>query len=489
MLELKNFIGNEYFAATSSQWIENVNPATGEVISKISRSTKADAAKAIAAAEKAFPQWSALEAQTRADLLRAIGNEIESRLEEFAKAESEDQGKSYKLAYEMDIKRSVKNFHFFASYFEQQVLESFQTSSSVLNFTQRRPLGVCTLITPWNLPLYILTWKLAPAIGAGNTVVCKPSEYTSHTAHLLTEVLKKHLPSGVVNIVYGYGHEVGEELVINPKVKAVSFTGGTVTGRKIKSMASDSLKKISLELGGKNPNIIFDDADIEKAVAGSVRSSFLNQGEICLCGSRILVQEKVYDQFTKRFSEEVKKLIVGDPSDLNTFMGPVVSRVHFEKVHKYLQIAKESGLKFLTGEDSFSFLEGKNSFDLNQKNIKGFFIKPTVILTDDPQCPLYTDEIFGPVVTVSKFKDEADAIKMSNDTNYGLSASIWTQDLARAHRVSSQIQTGTVWVNCWMVRDLRVPFGGVKDSGTGREGGRYSVDFFTETTNVCINFS
>jgi aminomuconate-semialdehyde/2-hydroxymuconate-6-semialdehyde dehydrogenase len=403
--------------------------------------------------------------------------QIELRAEEFAEMESRDQGKPVSLARRMDIERVIQNFRFFADQILKMEQETYLDASYTAKVL-RKPLGVAGLISPWNLPLYLLSWKIAPALACGNTVVAKPSEFTSMTAALLAEVsLEVGLPAGVLNLVFGLGSPVGEAIVKHPRVPLISFTGGTETGRKIYRDSAEHFKKISLELGGKNPNLIFADCDLDRAVQVSVRSSFLNQGEICLCGSRIYVEERIYPQFVEKFVGEVRKLKVGDPADPETFMGALISEAHLEKVQSYIKYAKHHGGKVLCGGDRP---------DLPSHLHKGFYLNPTVItgLPENSKC--VQDEIFGPVVTISSFQSEKEAIEKANGVRYGLSATIWSQNLEKAQRVASHLEAGTVWINDWLVRDLRVPFGGVKHSGIGREGGKYSIDFYTEATTVVV---
>lgn len=484
MKKLMHWIGGEHVPGDSGQWIENRNPATGQIMSLLARGTKNDIHNAVENASAAFPLWAAKTPEARANVLTKIADFVESRELEFAELESSDQGKPVALARRMDIRRVVQNFRFFAGAILHHENESTQTDAQTLNWVLRRPKGVCGLISPWNLPLYLLSWKIAPAIATGNTVVCKPSEFTSMTAGLLAEVMKQAgLPDGVVNMVYGYGHEAGDALVRHPKVPLISFTGGTATGQKIIEASAPHFKKLSLELGGKNPNIIFADADFEKAVATTLRSSFLNQGEICLCGSRIYVEETIFDRFMKSFIPQVEALKVGDPKAPDTFMGPLVSSEHLQKVKSYIQSAKADGAKIWCGGEA-----SPAPSQLLPEFSEGYWLAPTVItgLSESSKC--IQEEIFGPVVTVSTFKTVDEAISKANGVKYGLSASVWTQNIDVAMKVSSQLEVGTVWINAWLERDLRVPFGGQKASGLGREGGRHSIEFFTEATNVCVRY-
>ena len=470
-----NFINGKWKEPALGKWLKNINPATGEVFSEIPDSNEADVNAAVSAAKNAFLTWSKTTSEERAKFLYKIADMIEERKTEFAHLESKDQGKPIALAEKMDIDRVILNFRFFAGAILHHQNESTEMAQNSFNYVLRKPVGVAGLISPWNLPLYLLSWKIAPAIACGNTVVCKPSEFTSMTAALLCEVLQEvNLPIGVVNMVFGTGPGAGEALVKHPDVPLISFTGGTETGKKISAMAASHTKKLSLELGGKNPNIIFADCDFDLALQTSLRSSFLNQGEICLCGSRIYVEESIFDKFIEQFVSETKKLKVGDPSRSDTFMGPVVSESHFNKVMSYIDLAKTEGGKILCGGERI----GKT----------GFFIHPTVIanLSENSKC--VQEEIFGPVVTVAPFKNYEDVISKANGVKYGLSASVWTKNLNTAHSISRDLKVGTVWINTWLNRDLRVPFGGTKASGVGREGGRHSLEFFTEATTVNVRF-
>lgn len=476
---IQNFINGEWKPAAAGDTIDKINPMNGEVQYQIPDSKAVDVVLAVQAATKAFPAWSALSAQDRAKYLNRIADRIEQRLEEFALAETEDVGKPLELSKTLDIPRAISNFRFFASRLLHHEEASSEVDGKFLNYTIRQPVGVAALISPWNLPLYLLTWKIAPALAMGNTVVCKPSELTPKTAFLLSEVMNEvELPKGVCNIVFGTGPDAGQALVEHPGVPLISFTGGTATGEKISKSAAPFFKKLSLELGGKNSAIILKDADLKRAVLGTVRSSFLNQGEICLCTSRILVQEDIYQQFISEFTREVDELIVGDPMQVGTFMGPLVSKPHFEKVQKALNQALEEKGKLVAG--------AKGDNELKEKFKGGFFMRPKVIADLTNCSDLHQTEIFGPVVTVQTFKYPADAVKLANTTPYGLCATLWTQDLSKAHKLSQNLQVGTVWVNTWLQRDLRMPFGGQKASGLGREGGEHSFDFFSEQKTVCL---
>lgn len=475
---IQNFINNEFVPPVGGRYLDNYNPATGKVYSKVADSTAEDIAMAVVAAKKAFPKWSKLPAQERANYLYKIADLIDRDRVKLAIAESRDQGKPIYLARDVELPRASKNFRFFAGAILNSTEKSSTVGENVLNYTLRQPLGVAGLISPWNLPLHLLTWKIAPALAYGNTAVAKPSEFTSMTAFMLASLLKEAgLPEGVCNIVFGTGERAGSVLVDHPGVPLISFTGGTSTGEKIYKAAAPHFKKISLELGGKNPNIIFDDADLSKCIPTTVRSSFQNQGEICLCGSRIYVQEKIYPKFLELFKEEALKFKVGDPLQEDTKMGPVVSAQHMDKILSCIDQARKEKAKILIGGERL-----KMPGELSQ----GYFISPTIITDLDNCSTLMQTEIFGPVVTVTPFKYTKDVIELANNVPYGLSASIWTQDISRAHMVAAKIEAGTVWVNTWLERDLRMPFGGTKSSGIGREGGDYSAEFFTEEKVVSI---
>lgn len=479
MKKLMHFIGGELSSPSGGEYIPVIEPATGSPYAQLAQGNANDVDRAIQAAESAFPAWSALSPGARSEYLHALAHEIEIRMEDFIQAESKDTGKAVQLARQIDIPRAVNNFKFFAQLIIGEQSEA-HTLPGTINYTHRTALGAVACISPWNLPIYLLTWKIAPALAAGNTVVAKPSEVTPYTAWMLSEVCQAAgLPPGVLNIVQGYGHEVGQALTEHENIKAISFTGGTATGKKIALTAAPAFKKISLELGGKNPNLIFADAPYEEMLATTVRSSFANQGEICLCGSRILIQEELYEQFKKDFVEKVKAIRVGDPNDPDTFMGAIVSKPHFEKIQTYIKLAEEEGGTILTGG---KVLEGPGRCK------GGYFIEPTVIEGLPQSCRTNQEEIFGPVVTLQSFKDEAEALQLANDTIYGLSATIWTDNLSRAHRMAEKVEAGIVWVNTWLHRDLRTPFGGTKQSGVGREGGYHALRFFTEPKNICIKY-
>lgn len=477
MEKILNFINGELLPARSGQFIDNIEPATGKVYSTIADSGSDDVAEAVNAASLAFPKWSSLHANERYSVLQRIADLIYLDTEKLAHAESVDTGKPLTLARRMDIPRAAANMSFYATAGLHFSSESHNTNDAV-NYTLRSPIGIAGCISPWNLPLYLFTWKIAPALAAGCTVVAKPSELAPMTTFLFSKLcIEAGLPSGVLNIVHGTGSKAGRAIVEHPDVKAISFTGGTVTGRQISSTVAPLFKKTSLELGGKNPNIIFADCDFENAVSTSVQSSFTNQGEICLCGSRIFVERSIYDRFLEAFLSRANQLRIGDPLDETTDTGALISRQHMEKVLGYIALAKDEGGEILCGG---------TTVQPSGRCEQGFFVMPTVITQLPADCRTNQEEIFGPVVTISPFDEEAEAIAYANSTPYGLSATIWTENLKRAHRVASSIHSGVVWVNCWMLRDLRTPFGGMKHSGMGREGGWDALKFFTETKNVCI---
>lgn len=477
---LQNYIGGKFLPPDSGNYIENPNPATGQTFSFIPDSGASDIDKAVAAAKKAFPVWSNAGIHHRYKVLNRIADLIGENLEEFALAECMDSGKPLSLAKTVDIPRAQSNFRFFATAILHFSSESHNMEGQAINYTLRQPFGVVGCISPWNLPLYLFSWKIAPALAAGNCVVGKPSEITPMTAFLLSKICKEaDLPDGVLNIVHGLGPSAGQALVEHPEVKAISFTGGTNTGRHLARTAAPMFKKLSLELGGKNPNLIFADCDFEKMIEETMRSSFANNGQICLCGSRVYVQRSIYDKFRDAFVARTKKLLVGNPLDGPTNQGAVVSKAHFKKILSYIELAKEEGGKVLAGGHAVQ-LEGENA--------GGYFIAPTIIEGLEETCRTNQEEIFGPVVTIQPFDTEEEALALANSTEYGLASTIWTSDLNRAHRIAEKIHAGIVWINCWMVRDLRTPFGGVKNSGVGREGGLEALRFFTEPKNVCIKF-
>lgn len=480
MMKIQNFIDGRFLDPLEGQWLDNHNPADGTVYGQLPNSTEADVEKAYQAAAKAFPHWSHTTVTDRSRILIKIADLIEANLDRLAEAESKDNGKPISLARKIDIPRASSNFRFFGNAITQFYSESHESiGEQAVNFTLRQPIGVVGCISPWNLPLYLFTWKIAPALAAGNCVVAKPSEITPLTAYLLGELCNEAgLPSGVLNIVHGLGHNAGQAIVSHPHIKALSFTGGTTTGAKIAEIAAPTFKKLSLELGGKNPNIIFEDCAYEDMLDTTVRSSFANQGQICLCGSRIFVQSSIYDRFKRDFVARVEALKVGHPSDSKTDIGALVSKTHLEKVMRYVQVAHE---------EQSTILCGGNRVEVNGYE-EGYYMEPTIIEVSTNECRLNQEEIFGPMVTLMPFDTEEAVLHMANDVKYGLSATLWTQDLSRAMRMSNRLHAGIIWINTWLMRDLRTPFGGVKASGVGREGGFEALRFFTEPKNVCIKY-
>jgi aminomuconate-semialdehyde/2-hydroxymuconate-6-semialdehyde dehydrogenase len=496
MLKIENYIGGELVIPVSGEYLDNFNPATGEVYSLIPDSDERDVTLAVEAASKAFPIWSKMSAEQRHDVLMRVSGLIERDLDSLAEAESIDNGKPKSLAKAVDIPRAVANFKFYATAAMHVSSEAHETISGnggrAINYTLRQPLGVVGCISPWNLPLYLFSWKIAPALAAGCCVVAKPSEITPMTAYLLSKLcIEAGLPDGVLNIVHGLGTKAGSAIVTNKDVKAISFTGGTKTGEWIAREAAPKFKKLSLELGGKNPNIIFADCDYDEMLKTTVLSSFSNQGQICLCGSRIFIERPIYEKFKKDFVERVSRLKIGDPLSSHTNVGAVVSKQHLEKVLSYIELAKEEGGKILCGGKSLDLsnetynLQNPQSSIQNPK-LNGWFIEPTIIENLAHDCRTNQEEIFGAVVSIQPFDTETEVLQYANSVEYGLSATIWTENLSRAHRMAEKIESGIVWINCWLLRDLRTPFGGMKNSGVGREGGFEALRFFTEEKNICV---
>ena len=478
MKQILNYIDGKLVPPSSGAFIENIEPATGLCYSKVADSDSTDIDYAVEAAQRAFVSWSETPAEHRSEYLRAIADLITRNLEDLALAESIDTGKPLHVAQQVDVPRASLNFRFFSTAIEHFFSESHLTGTQALNYTLRIPLGVVACISPWNLPLYLFTWKIAPALAAGNTVVAKPSELAPMTAFQLAKLcIQAGLPAGVLNIVHGFGEKVGQSLIEHPKIQAISFTGGSKTGAQIAKSAGPLFKKLSLELGGKNPNIIFADCNFKHALTTSLRSSFFNQGEVCLSGSRIFIESSLYEQFKHDLVAKTRELTVGDPMSKQSSQGALISAVHLNKVLSYIDLARQEGGTILTG--------GKR-FKLNGRCKNGFFVEPTIIEGLSVDCRTNQEEIFGPVVTLIPFETEDQVVAYANSTPYGLSASIWSENITRCHRLAGRIQSGIIWINCWMLRDLRTPFGGMKQSGVGREGGFETLRFFTEAKNVCI---
>ncbi|MFQ5429754.1 MAG: aldehyde dehydrogenase [Phycisphaerae bacterium] len=479
MQTILNYIDGELITSASGNRLDNIDPATGRVYSTLCDSDSGDVEQAVAAAARAFPTWSATPAEQRCGVLLKIADGIERQLEAFARAECIDNGKPLSMTRSMDIPRAVRSMRFFATAILHASSEVHVTDGVALNYTLRGPRGIAGIISPWNLPLYLLSWKVSAALATGNTVVAKPSEVTPMTAYLLSQVCREAgLPPGVLNIVHGRGATAGAAIVAHPGIPTLSFTGGTATGRAVAETAAPLFKKITLEMGGKNPTLVFADAEMERAVAQSLRAAFANQGQVCVCGSRILVERRAYDSFVERLVEAAKALTVGDPLEPETDQGALVSRAQWDKVQSYVELARADGGEILCG--------GAPPPPINDRCKGGFFYQPTIITGLAPDCRFNQEEVFGPVTTITPFDTEAEALDLANGTAYGLSASVFTQDVDRAHRIAQDIEAGTIWINCWLVRDPRVPFGGMKQSGLGREGGEEALRFFTEPKNVCV---
>ncbi|PTQ56187.1 MAG: 5-carboxymethyl-2-hydroxymuconate semialdehyde dehydrogenase [Candidatus Carbobacillus altaicus] len=470
------FINGEFVESSSGKRFKNINPATEEELGWVEEASKEDVDRAVKAARKALQgPWGKMSIRERIQLVRKVGDLILERLDEFARLETLDTGKPLSLSKQLDIPRAAYNFHFFADYLHSVGTEAYQMDQTQLHYAIRRPVGVVGLINPWNLPLLLLTWKMAPALAMGNTVVAKPAELTPMTATLLAEVIRDAgIPDGVVNVVHGFGpNSAGAFIAEHPGVNAISFTGETTTGRTIMAAASRNLKRLSFELGGKNPNIIFADADLDEVIETTIQSSFSNQGEVCLAGSRIYVERPIYETFLDRLIKRTKELVVGDPFDPKTNVGALISKEHLERVKGYIDIARAEGRIVLGGNEP-------------EHMTRGYYLEPTIVVEVAEQCRVVKEEVFGPVVTVLPFDTEEEVIERANDVEYGLSASVWTSNLKRAHRVAQKLEVGMVWINTWFLRDLRTPFGGMKQSGIGREGGMHSVEFYSELTNVTV---
>jgi aminomuconate-semialdehyde/2-hydroxymuconate-6-semialdehyde dehydrogenase len=478
MEKIQNYIDGALVAPAKGSYIDNYDPSIGKVYSLIPDSDEKDVKKAVEAAKKAFPEWSTMRKDDRAQWILRLADKLEEKLEEFAVAESIDNGKPLWLSRSVDIPRAVSNLRFFATGIMHFPSEAHNMEGKAINYTLRDPVGIAGCISPWNLPLYLFTWKVAPALAAGCCVVSKPSEITPMTAYMLSKLcVEIGFPKGVFNIVHGYGYKAGSAIVSHPEIKAISFTGGTVTGKAIASTAAPMFKKLSLELGGKNPVVIFPDCNWEKMMKTTIDSSFSNQGEICLCGSRILIEKSIYNKFRDEFVAKVKALKVGPPMEEKSKLGAIVSKNHFEKVLSYIELAKDEGGTILCGG---------NAIKMTGDHSDGWYIEPTVIEGLPQDCRTNMEEIFGPVVTLQPFETEEQALELANATEYGLTSMLWTENLTRAHKMAIEFRSGIVWINCWLLRDLRTPFGGMKNSGVGREGGWEALRFFTEAKNVCI---
>ncbi|MGJ7920859.1 aldehyde dehydrogenase [Neobacillus sp. LXY-4] len=481
--EVDLYINGKYVKASNGATFAVKNPATQELIAQVSAATEADVDKACRAARDAFEQgpWRTMTVAERCAKLRRMAEIILERKEEIARLDAMDVGKPYLSTVHHEVPRAANNIKFFADFIEKQGGEVYPMEEAYLNYTRYEPVGVAALITPWNVPFMLTTWKLGPCLAAGNTAVIKPAETTPLSVSLLGEIAKEAgIPDGVVNVVHGLGSVVGTALTTHPEVDLISFTGSTSTGKRIMKNGADSLKKVSFELGGKAANIVFEDANLDKAIPVSIQAAFMNSGQVCLAGSRILVQRTIFDEFLERFKKAAMELIVGDPQNEDTKMGPVVSEAHYNKVISYLEVAKEENATLVCG--------GKRP-QLPDYLQNGYYLEPTVYVQENHQARICQEEIFGPIVTLIPFDTEEEALKIANDTEYGLNGVVWTENLQRAHRISHHVRAGTIWVNCWFVRDLRAPFGGFKKSGIGREGGHHSLEFFTEAKNICIALS
>ncbi len=478
MQKILNYINGELLEPVSKQFMDNFDPSTGSVYSLIPDSDERDVELAVKAADEAYENWSSFSPEKRSKIMVRISELMEKHIDKLAEAETVDQGKPLWLSKTGEIPRAISNIRFFGTAIEHFASEAHPMGDHAINYTVRTPIGVVGCISPWNLPLYLFTWKIAPALATGNCVVAKPSEITPMSAYLFAEIcIEAGLPKGVLNIVHGLGPKVGSSIVSHPNIKAISFTGGTKTGAEIARVAAPMFKKLSLELGGKNPNIIFADCDFDKMLNETVRSSFLNQGEICLCGSRIFIERPLYEKFKTAFIEKIKQQILGDPLNEKTKIGAIVSEPHFQKILSYIELAKQEG---------GTILIGGNNVKPEGRCANGWFIEPTIIEGLSYDCRTNQEEIFGPVVTLTPFDNEEEVLMMANSTQYGLACTVWTENLTRAHRISQKIKSGIVWINCWLLRDLRTPFGGVKQSGVGREGGWEALRFFTEQKNICV---
>lgn len=478
METIANYIDGVLLAPAAGRYLDDIEPATGRPYALVPASDATDLESAIAAARQAFPGWAGRSAEERSRILLAVADGIEAQSEALARAESIDAGKPIGLARAVDIPRASANLRFFAYAITQFASEAHGMGKSAINYTLRDPLGVVACLSPWNLPLYLLTWKIAPALAAGNCVIAKPSELAPMTAFLLARIcIAAGLPKGVLNIVHGSGPGIGQALVAHPAIKAISFTGGTKTGAAIASVAAPQFKKLSLELGGKNPTIVFADCDLDQALDGALRAAFTNQGEVCLCGSRVFVERSIYEPFRRGLLARAEALRIGDPLAEDTDQGALISQAHLDKVLSYVDLARAEGGRVLTGGERIT-VPGRCQ--------GGYFVRPAVIEGLPQGCRVNREEIFGPVACLLPFDGEDEVIEQANGTEFGLAASVWTRDLKRGHRVAQRLETGVVWVNTWLLRDLRTPFGGMKHSGIGREGGYEALRFFTEAKNICI---
>ena len=477
-MQIQNFINNQFVPAQGGSVLDYYDPCTGRVLGQQPDSDKLDAVQAVAEAQKAFQQWRATSFAQRADVLSEIADLVLEERENLARAESQDVGKPYATALAGDIARGAENFKFFSGLIRTRVDTSYH-GNNFLQYSLRQPAGVAALIAPWNYPFHLLTWKLAPALASGCTVVCKPSEVTPQSTYLLAKILQKSsLPAGVCNIIFGVGVKSGEHLVQHPSVKVVSFTGSTATGARVARLASVQMKKVSLELGGKNATLVFKDADQVKALPVVRNAAFKNSGQVCTAGSRLLVQQDIYDEFVGALKKDMGDIVVGAPDNEASFMGPLVSQAQLDKVQQALEQAKQEGGKIYVPEVL------QRSF--KQLPEGGYWFLPTLV-EDLSRCSdLWQREIFGPILLVQSFKYPREAVEWANNTSYGLAGSVWTQNLKRAHMVAAQIDSGQVWVNSWGARDPRVPFGGMKQSGLGREGGLHSLDIYSEHKNVTL---
>ena len=480
MIEIKNYINGKLSNNSNLNHIEVYNPSIGKIYATCPNSDSKTLDSAIKSSKKAFPAWSKLSYSERAKFLFKISNLLEKNIDKFSKYESMDNGKPLTLSRNLDVPRAIENLRFFGSIISNNKSDAFYMENIGINYTIKQPLGIVGTISPWNLPLYLFTWKIAPALVTGNCVIAKPSEITPMTAYLFSKLcIEAELPKGVLNILHGMGSKIGLNIVKHDEIKAISFTGGTETGKIISAECSKSFKKLNLEMGGKNPVLIFDDCDYSKMINNIIKSSFLNQGQICLAGSRLYVHKNIYKKFKNDFVKEVKKIITGDPFHKLSDQGAIVSKEHQNKIDSYINIAIKEGCKVL---------QGGNKIKMKDHCENGWYFEPTIIENYDNNSKVNQDEIFGPVVTLNSFESDQEAVDLANNNDYGLASIIWTENINKAHRIADEIQSGIVWINCWLERDLRTPFGGMKKSGYGKEGGNHALDFFTREKNVCIKY-